>query len=192
MFSYLVRRLLIMIPMMLAATFLMFMVVSLSGDPLGEVRMQQPPPPPEVLEQMAKTLRLDQPILTRYWLWLTGMLTGDFGPSLRGMDIGAELVARMGVSLRLLVLGLVIALVMAIVATIIGAVFQFSIADHIISVIAVITISMPVFWLAILLKRGAIEVNRTVGFRMFYTVGDGSGIATETNWQKVIDRKSVV
>ena len=73
MFSYLVRRLLIMIPMMLAATFLMFMVVSLSGDPLGEVRMQQPPPPPEVLEQMAKTLRLDQPILTRYWLWLTGM-----------------------------------------------------------------------------------------------------------------------
>lgn len=186
MFSYLVRRLLVMVPMMLAATFLMFMVVSLSGDPLGEVRMQQPPPPPEVLEQLASTLRLDQPILTRYWLWLTGILTGDFGPSLRGMDIGAELVNRMGVSLRLLALGLVIALVLAILATIVGAVFQFSIADHILSVIAVITISMPVFWLAILLKDGAIEINRTVGFRLFYTVGDGSGLAADTTWQKLM------
>lgn len=186
MLSYVVRRLLLMIPMMLAATFLMFMVVSFSGDPLAEVRMQQPPPPVEVLEQMAKTLRLDQPVLTRYWMWLTGVLTGDFGPSLRGMNIGAELVDRIGVSLRLLALGLVIALAMSIVATIVGAVFQFSIADHIVSVLAVITISMPVFWLAILLKRGAIDINRALGFRMFYTVGDGSGIVADTGWQKVM------
>ncbi|XHE16822.1 ABC transporter permease (plasmid) [Agrobacterium deltaense] len=186
MLSYLIRRLAIMAPMMLAATFLMFMIVSFSGDPLAEVRTMQPPPPPDVIEQMAKTLRLDQPVLTRYWLWLTGVLTGDFGPSLRGMDIGAELVQRIGVSLRLLALGLLIAFVMAILATIVGAIFQFSIADHILSVIAVITISMPVFWLAILLKRGAIEINRTVGFRLLYTMGDGSGFAAGTTSQKLL------
>ncbi len=186
MLSYLIRRVAIMVPMMLVASLVMFLVISFSGDPLAEVRTMQPPPPPDVIEQMAKTLRLDQPVLTRYWMWLSGVMTGDFGPSLRGMDIGKELVQRIGVSLRLLALGLAIAFILAILATIVGAIFQFSLADHVVSIIAVITISMPVFWLAILLKRGAIEINRTVGFRLLYTVGDGSGFSADTASQKML------
>jgi len=61
--AYLVRRLLVMIPMMLIASFLMFVVISFSGDPLAGLKTMQPPPPPEVLHAMAVKLRLDQPLL---------------------------------------------------------------------------------------------------------------------------------
>ena len=92
MLAYLVRRLLVMIPMMLIASFLMFVVISFSGDPLAGLKTMQPPPPPEVLHAMAVKLRLDQPLLDRYWMWLSGLFVGDFGPSIHNIDIGAELV----------------------------------------------------------------------------------------------------
>lgn len=180
MFTFIIRRFLIMIPMLLIATFLMFMVISLTGDPLQEFRLMQPPPPPEVLERMAHALRLDQPLLMQYWLWLRGLPFGDFGPSLHDMDIGEELVNRLFVSLRLLALGILIAFFMAIAAAIVGAVLHFSWADHIVSFVAVVMISMPVFWLGILLKRAAIGVNRTLEYRLFYTVGDGSGLSADS------------
>jgi len=179
-FTFIIRRFLIMIPMLLIATFLMFMVISLTGDPLQEFRLMQPPPPPEVLERMAHALRLDQPLLMQYWLWLRGLPFGDFGPSLHDMDIGEELVNRLFVSLRLLALGILIAFFMAIAAAIVGAVLHFSWADHIVSFVAVVMISMPVFWLGILLKRAAIGVNRTLEYRLFYTVGDGSGLSADS------------
>lgn len=186
MLAYLVRRLLVMIPMMLIASFLMFVVISFSGDPLAGLKTMQPPPPPEVLHAMAVKLRLDQPLLDRYWMWLSGLFVGDFGPSIHNIDIGAELVKRLGVSLRLLALGIVLAFLMAVAASVIGAVLQFSWADHIISFVAVAMISMPVFWLALQLKRLAISINQELGFRLLYMSGDGAGMTASTPWDRVL------
>jgi peptide/nickel transport system permease protein len=186
MLAYTIRRLLIMLPMMLIATFLMFVVVSLSGDPLSQFRAMQPPPSAEVLQAMATHMRLDQPLLLRYWMWLTGLFRGDFGPTINEIDIGATLVQRLAVSLRLIALGVVLGLILAVAVAVIGAVWQFSVADHVTGLVAILMISMPLFWFALLAKRVAVWINSTLGTRLFYTVGDGAGVRTETPWDQIM------
>jgi peptide/nickel transport system permease protein len=72
MFAYAMRRVLVSVPILIIATFVVFMMVSASGDPLSELRTRNPPPPPRTFQLEAHRLHLDEPLLTRYWHWITG------------------------------------------------------------------------------------------------------------------------
>jgi peptide/nickel transport system permease protein len=176
MLAYAIRRLLVSIPIIIISTFVVFLVVSLSGDPLANLRAKQPLPPPQVFANARHRLRLDQPLLERYWHWITGVVHGDFGPSVQGggtLDIGSEILHRLFVSMRLVIAAMVIAALVAIVVGVVSAMRQYSIPDYAFTFTGFLFLSMPVFWFAILLKEGAIWLNNNAGTSI-KTIGEAS------------------
>ncbi|MDR5701394.1 ABC transporter permease [Agromyces aerolatus] len=174
MFRFALRRLAIAVPMIVLASFVMFLMVSLSGDPLARFRDTDPPPPPESIALLEKQFGLDQPLLLRYVDWIGGLFVGDFGISTQNIDIGAELGNRMAVSFRLILLAIVIAAVIAIVVGVVSALRQYGAIDTTLSVVAYVALAIPVFWFAILLKQAAVQFNQSVGSTVLYTIGDGA------------------
>ncbi|MER7134304.1 ABC transporter permease [Streptosporangium saharense] len=174
MFAYIVRRLLHTVPVVIVGSFATFLMVSAAGDPLGDLKAKQPPVSPTVLAAETHRLRLDEPLHLRYWHWLSGIVRGDWGPSVSRIDIGHEIGQRVLVSVRLVVLAMVVAVLLALVVGLVSAVRRYSVIDYGFTFLGFLLLSMPAFWLAILLKQQAIDVNDAVGVSLFYTVGDSS------------------
>jgi peptide/nickel transport system permease protein len=109
-------------------------------------------------------------------LWIKGVVVhGDFGPSRRVPDIGAELGSRLLVTLRLVLLALVLAVVLALVVGVVGAVRQYGFTDHVTTLVSVVFLSLPVFWFAVLLKNYlAVDLNTAIGHRLLFTMGEAS------------------
>lgn len=175
MLTLLLRRLGSAIVVLILSSMVIFLVVSVSGDPLAELRDRQPPVPAEVIAAEEARLGLDQPLPQRYLDWVTGLFRGDLGPSvIASRDIGAEIVSRVGVTLRLVTVAVVIALVLALAAGTISALRQRRFPDVIITPATFLLLALPSFWMAVLLKQGGIWFNEAVGYRVFATVGAGS------------------
>jgi peptide/nickel transport system permease protein len=179
MVAYILRRLAAAVPMLLIATFVMFILTSLSGDPLAAVREQQPPPSEEMIRQLEHQFYLDQSLPERYFTWLTGVLHGDFGPSIKNIDIGAELVARFWLTCRLVLLAFGLAVLLSVILGVWNAVRRYKLSDHISTFATFLLLSMPLFWLAMIFKQWAVSINRAVGDKVFYTIGDGSTIQVD-------------
>jgi peptide/nickel transport system permease protein len=189
MVAYAVRRLFISIPIMIVSTFVVFVLVSYAGDPLANLKTKQPLPPPNVIANQAHRLRLDQPILERYWHWITGVVHGDFGPSVQGngtLDIGTEIVHRFYISMRLVILAMVVAAVIAVVVGVISAMRQYSLSDYTFTFTGFLFLSMPVFWFAVLLKEATIWFNRRAGTTLA-TISDRSPIVGDSFWSHFTD-----
>ncbi|MCW0216146.1 MAG: ABC transporter permease [Pseudonocardia sp.] len=176
MLAFALRRVLVSIPVLLVASFIVFALGAASANPLAPLLEKNPPAPPNVIAAETVRLHLDQPLIPRYFSWLGGLiLHGDFGPSVTStMDIGAELGPRFLVTIRLIALAMVIALVLAIVVGVLTAVKQYSKTDYIATFLGFLFLAMPSFWLAILLKQGGIAVNGAVGYPAIYTIGSAS------------------
>jgi peptide/nickel transport system permease protein len=188
MLGYAVRRLLVSVPILGIATFLVFVMVSWSGDPLAELKTRNPPPPPRTLELEAHRLNLDEPLLLRYWHWITGVVQGDFGPSVQStMVIGTELTDRFLVTFRLIAVAMLVAVVLAVIVGVVSAVRQYSRADYGFTFTAFLFLATPSFWFAILLKEAGISFNRTVGSQVLFTIGDSSVYVEGGAWAQVTD-----
>src|SRR3954465_13598517 len=101
------RRLLNYLLLLILGSFLTFALTSFSFKPLDSLESRNPRPPQEVIEAEAAELNLDKPIPMRYAQWASVALRGDFGTTITGKPISAELGRRVGVSLMLLVGGAV-------------------------------------------------------------------------------------
>jgi peptide/nickel transport system permease protein len=175
MLAFAVRRIAVSLPILLISTFIVFMLASLSGNPLSGLLTRNPPPPPETIALEAQRLRLDHPVLERYWIWLTGLFRGDFGPSVQSnLDIGAEVAGRFLITMRLIAVAMILALVLAVVIGVISAVKQYSKTDYTATFLGFLFLAMPAFWLAILLKQAGIDFNNAVDEQIIYTIGDSS------------------
>jgi peptide/nickel transport system permease protein len=175
MLSFIIRRLLIAIPVVLASSVLVFLLVANSGDPLADLKGRQPPVPPQVIENREKLLGLDQPLPQRYWNWLTNFVQGDMGVTIRGQEVQPLLWQRIQITLRMVILASVVAIVLAIGAGVLSAVKQYTVTDYTFTFAGFLFLSMPVFWLAALLKEyGAIRLNKLFGQQVIYTVGPNS------------------
>lgn len=188
MLVFIVRRLGASVLVLLAATFLTFLLVDLTGDPLAQFRLATPPPSPETMEAMRQTLYLDRSIPERYWLWLTGigdtngdigLLQGKWGPSLSGAPVGEELGARFLVTIRLVIAAILVSFAAAVLTGVISAIKQYSIIDHGLTLFAFIGLAMPIFWIAALVKESGTWVNSQVGSTVFYTFGAQSPSLSE-------------
>jgi peptide/nickel transport system permease protein len=175
MLSFIIRRLAIAVPVVLASSVLVFLLVANSGDPLADLKGRQPPVPPQVIENREKLLGLDQPLPQRYWNWLTNFIRGDMGVTIRGQEVQPLLWQRMQITLRMVVLASIVAIVLAIGAGVLSAVKQYTVTDYTFTFAGFLFLSMPVFWLAALLKEyGAIRLNKLFGKQVIYTVGPES------------------
>ncbi len=188
MLAYALRRLLISVPILLASTFVVFVMSALSANPLSDLQARNPPPPPHVIELERQRLNLDEPLLERYWNWLIGLFQGDFGPSVHStMDIGSEVIDRFGVTFRLIFLAMFVALILAILVGVVSAVKQYSKLDYSATFFGFLFLAMPSFWFAILLKEAGISINNSVGDQVLYTIGDSSVHISGGTWDQFLD-----
>ena len=159
MIGYLVRRLLGAIPLLLGILTIIFFVVHLApGDPTA--RFFNPNVSPEVIEQMRRNLGLDQPLHIQYWKWLTAFLSGDFGYSFGQMrPIGEILPEVLWNTMQLTLVSLIVIFAVGMLIGIVQAVRQYSLADNVLTFVALFFYSMPSFWFALMLilifSRGA-------------------------------------
>ncbi|ROM82889.1 peptide ABC transporter [Pseudomonas brassicacearum] len=151
MLMFILRRLLSAIPTLILVSLFVFTLQKLlPGDPVlamaGEER------DPAVMEYLRDKYRLNDPIPVQYLNWVGNVLAGDFGTSLRTeQPVTTLLASKLPVTVELAVLALLIALLIGIPTGIISAVRKGTVVDYGANVIALSGISIPHFWLGILL-----------------------------------------
>jgi peptide/nickel transport system permease protein len=191
-FFFTIRRLLSSILVLLASSMLVFALCVASFDPLSAYRQRQPPPPPQFFEALTEQLSLDQPFFVRYFTWLKGVVTLDFGVSNAGTPVGPVLMERLGITARMVVAAIVLAILLAIVVGVLTAVRQYKPEDYFFTFLTYVLIALPTFWFAALLKEFvAIQFNDLVGQRILFTLGEQSpaieltGTGSEIFWDRV-------
>lgn len=149
--GYLVRRLLLTIPVLLGVATLVFALIHLvPGDPaqamLGEGASQ------EEIQRLRTSLGLDRPLLTQYTGFLGGLVRGDLGTSFRyNTPVTQQIMSRLGNTAKLALAAMLVAILFAVPLGIIAAVFRGRAPDHVAMTMALVGISMPNFWLGPLL-----------------------------------------
>jgi peptide/nickel transport system permease protein len=172
MAGFILRRLAISVPLIALASFLVFILVAVSGDPLGELR-SNPSITQAQIEVRRHQLGLDRPLMTRYVDWATSAVTGDFGLSAKDNEPVVDKLERaMWVTLRLLGAALSLAVLLGVAIGVAAALRQYSKFDYASTFFAFVFFSMPVFWLAAVLKDVGIRINNELGFRLFFTIGE--------------------
>ncbi len=148
--AYILRRLLIAIPVLLVVSFAVFGMVFLSGDPA--VLMMPPEATAEDLAAFRAAYGFDDPFLVQYARFLGGALQGDLGNSIRYKSPALALVVeRVPATLQLSLTSMVLAVLFSLPLGTIAALRRNSVVDYLASVIAVVGQSMPNYWLGFLL-----------------------------------------
>jgi peptide/nickel transport system permease protein len=152
MWQYIGRRLLISIPLLLGLTVLVFsMVHLLPGDPV-QVILATSGATPDAVAKLRSQLGLDLPLHIQYLRYLNGLLHGDMGSSLFTYRPVTEIIRQnAGATLELAFSAMLLALVVGIPLGILAAVFKDSWIDHLAMTLAVIGVSAPGFWTALLM-----------------------------------------
>jgi peptide/nickel transport system permease protein len=148
--SYAVRRILMVIPVLLGMSLVVFfMIRAIPGNPAQVILGQKATK--EAVAALTHKLGLDQPWYVQYIKYLGGLLQGDLGESIRtGAAISDEIWPYLAATLELSLAAMIIAVVIGVNAGIISAWFQNSWFDYIAMVLALIGVSMPIFWLGLM------------------------------------------
>ncbi len=151
MTAYILKRLLAAIPVIAGLSVIVFLIMAMiPGDPalaiLGAYAT------PENIERLNAQLGLDKSLFEQYFIWVSNLLQGDFGRSyILNRPVLDEIVERFGATLILAGTALVICSILGLLAGVISAVRQFGWADRIITFLVIIGISVPSFFLGLLL-----------------------------------------
>ncbi|MCW2663145.1 MAG: peptide transporter permease [Mycobacterium sp.] len=188
MIRFLARRLLNYVVLLALASFLTYCLTSVAFSPLDSLLQRNPRPPQAVIDAKAHALGLDKPIPIRYAHWASHVLRGDFGTTITGQPVATTLWRRVGVSLRLLVIGSVVGTVLGIVAGAWGAIRQYRLSDRVVTLLALLALSTPSFVIANLLILGALRVNWAVGIHLFDYTGETSPGVGGGFWAQLLDR----
>lgn len=151
MTQYVIRRLLLTIPILLGVTFLTFIIITSSGDPLAGKELN-PRIKPEDLARMRHNMGLDKPVQERYFIWLKSLLSGDLGVSIsNGTPVLTRVLQVMPNTLKLSFLSVILALVIAIPIGILAAVKRNSLFDRLATTLSVAGFAVPTVWLGLLM-----------------------------------------
>ncbi|MFC8529101.1 ABC transporter permease [Nocardia sp. NPDC057227] len=188
MTGFLLRRALNYVVLLLLASFLTFSLASLTFRPLDSLEQRNPRPPQSVIDAKAEELHLNDPIPERYLIWVAGVAHGDFGTTLTGQPVSAELGRRVLVSLRLLIIGSIIGTVLGVLIGAAGAIRQYRFSDYFTTIVSLLILSTPIFLLATLLKYGALQINTVTGTQIFLYTGETSANAIVGFGPQLLDR----
>jgi peptide/nickel transport system permease protein len=188
MTGFLARRLLNYVVLLVLASFLTFCLTSLAFKPLDSLEQRSPRPPQSAIDAKAAELNLDKPIPLRYVHWASNAVQGDFGTTVTGHPVSDELGRRIGVSLRLLVIGSVLGAVIGVLVGAWSAIRQYRLSDRVITVLSLLVLSTPTFVIANLLILGALRVNSIFGVQLFDYIGETSPVPVAGTWEQIVDR----
>jgi peptide/nickel transport system permease protein len=180
MLTYIVRRILYSIPVLIISSFISFTFVSLAGNPLSNLRAN-PRTTGATLAHLTKVYHLDQPVWARYWFWVHDAVVHKLGVSLITFQpIWPDISRAMGHTLQIVLLAQVISLVLGVIVGIFSAVRQYSAFDYTFTTISFLGYAMPTFWLALLLQILFVDIYLKWHVRIFYTSGLNSGVTSST------------
>ena len=151
--AYLLRRLVLIIPTLILLTIIVFLSVRfIPGDVVdmivAEINTEGVMSHEEAREMVREELGLDTPVPAQYWEWVTGVVQGDLGTSMRsGRPVREELLSKIPISLELGILSMLTGLIIAVPLGIFSAIRQESLADYVGRTIAILMLSIPGFWL---------------------------------------------
>ena len=151
MFAYAVKRLFMTIPVLLGISLIVFLIMAMiPGDPVTAILGSYATP--ENAERLRTQLGLDRPLWEQYFIWLGNVLQGDFGRSYNlNRPVIDEVMDRFGPTLILAGTSLLLCSLFGLIAGVIQAVKQYGWPDKLLSVLVLIGISTPSFWLGIVL-----------------------------------------
>ena len=151
MVAYLLRRVALTVPVLLGVATLVFALIHLvPGDP-AEAMLGETAPAADLADLRSK-LGLDEPLLTQYRHFLTGLIRGDLGTSFRyNTPVRAEIAQRLGRTAQLAIAAMVVAVLIAVPLGVIGAIYRGRAPDQIAMTVSLAGIAMPNFWLGPLL-----------------------------------------
>ena len=149
--AYIIRRLLLLIPTLLAIYTLTFMLIH--ATPGGPWSQGEKPVPPIVLKRLNEAYGLDKPLWRQYLDYLWNLLQGDFGPSFtqRSRTVGDIISATFPVSIKLGLVAMAIALVIGLTLGTFGALCHNSLVDYLTSFVAIVGVSTPSYVIVSLL-----------------------------------------
>ncbi len=151
MHKFILKRLMLLIPVLLGVSLLVFAIMSFTpGDPaqlmLGESA------PAEAVAELREEMGLNDPFIVRYFNFVADAVTGDFGRSYStGREVFGEISARFPNTLVLATLGVIIAVAIGVPVGILSATRQYSFIDSASMIVALLGVSMPNFWLGLML-----------------------------------------
>jgi peptide/nickel transport system permease protein len=187
MLTFVIRRLLYSVVVLLAASFIIFTFVSVSGDPVAFLRMQ--PTASEItIQRIEERKHLNEPIPVQYLYWLKDMLTNQFGTTTIGdRPILPDITRVMGHTLQLVVAAELLAILFAVGIGVYSALRQYSVFDYSATTFSFVGLATPVFWLALMLQVLFVYIYQWTGVRIFY-VANLSGVDPGTGIHFVLDR----
>lgn len=148
MLTYIARRLLIIVPMAIGISFAIYLGLELSpGDAVSRMLSPERSVDPEKLAALRQALGLDQPLIVRYWIWLTGVLRGEFGYTLTGgVPIANVLASRLPATIELSGTALVLSSIFGSILGTISALKRGSATDNVLTVVGMVGVSIPEFF----------------------------------------------
>ena len=173
MVKYIGRRILMLIPVIIGITFMIYVVLSISpGDP--EMIILGPDATPEQLAEKRAELGLDKPVVVQYLNYMLNVLRGDFGTSwYMGFNVMAEFSHRLPYTFALAVLAIIVSVVIGIPFGAIAAVRHNGIVDYTATFLSLLLAAAPMFWLGMMmqllfsLKLGWLPASGMTGFASF-------------------------
>lgn len=151
MHKYVIKRLLMLIPVIIGVSFLVFFIMSLApGDPARTILGENAPI--ESVLALREELGLNDPVVVRYVHYMEDLLHGDLGTSYKsGRPVFSEIVSRIPATFKLAFWGMLFAVALSIPIGIISATRQYSLMDSISMVLALLGVATPNFWLGLML-----------------------------------------
>jgi peptide/nickel transport system permease protein len=165
--TYVVRRLLYSIVVLVAASFLVFTFVSVSGDPLAPLKIT-PNVSKQTVDNIVERKHLDEPVVIRYFYWAKEAATENFGTTLLDdRPILPDLWRVMKNTLQLVIAAELIAIIFAVAIGVYSALRQYSPFDYTATSFSFLGLATPVFWLALMAQVAVVQIFERTGHRLF-------------------------
>jgi peptide/nickel transport system permease protein len=166
--TYIIRRLLYSVLVLIAASFLVFTFVAKgAGDPLGPIRVA-PNVDQEGLDRIAEEKHLNDSVFVRYGYWVQAAVTDNFGETLlTNQPILPELWRAMKNTLQLVIAAELLAILIAVLIGVLSALRQYSFFDYSATTFSFLGLAMPLFWLALMLQVLVVQIQSWTGTKLF-------------------------
>ena len=171
MLTYIARRFLYSVPVLIVSTFLSFTFVSLAGDPTANIR-SNPQFSIITYKHIQHEYHLDRSIPVRYWFWVQDIFEHKLGVSLKtSQPIWPDITRTMSHTAQFIIIAEILAMILGISVGIFSAIKQYSLFDYFFTSVSFLGYAMPTFWLALLLQILFVDIYLHWNVRIFYTSG---------------------
>jgi peptide/nickel transport system permease protein len=156
--AFIVRRLGVLGIILFGSSFILYNMAAIAGDPIRELRLSTDPGAEQQIIDLTRLLRLDVPPPLRYFIWLKGVLgifvgNPDFGVTRDNSLVVEQIANAIPVTIRLVTAATIVAIILGIALGVTSALRQYSRFDYGMTFFAFLLYSLPIFWVAVLLKQ---------------------------------------